>query len=160
MNDTQITAGTGLVMLGCPQIPIQTSAALYIVHRLRKAGITTTVAGTKAARSLLEVADPERAYLDEVIDLDTCIGMVAERERDFDLCFVFVHNDAGIAYSASMAAMSEGRVYAVIFGGSAEEILAQMDEIPCEKIMAKGSHNPLPMKRKLDGVLEWVVSNR
>ncbi|NYT06428.1 MAG: DUF1890 domain-containing protein [Methanomicrobiales archaeon] len=159
MNEKSLR-GTALVMLGCPQVPIQTSAALYLVHGLRKAGIPVTIAGTPSARALLEVADPERVYLDEVVDLDACIGFIAEGERDFSMSFVFVHNDAGVAYVASLAAMSKGRVHAVVFGGSTEEIVAQLQQVPCEIITARGSHNPLPMKKKLDGVLQWVVSNR
>jgi hypothetical protein len=156
MKEKITDAKTALVMLGCPQVPIQTSAAIYLVNELKKKGLETTVAGTKAALSLIKVADPDRHYLDEQIDLDRCIEVIAENERDFDLCFIFVHNNAGIAYTATMAAISQARLYAILFGGEAETLATEM-EVTCEKIVAKGSHNPLPLKRKLDGVLEWVA---
>jgi hypothetical protein len=156
MADTITHAETALVMLGCPQVPIQTSAAVYLVNELNKKGIATAVAGTKAALALLNVADPDRHYLGEEIDLDRCIEVIAENERDFDLCFVFVHNDSGIAYTATMAAISRAKVFAILFGSDAE-VLGEEMETTCEKVVAKGSHNPLPLKRKLDGVLKWVA---
>jgi len=147
---------TALIVLGCPQVPIQTSAALYLLSRLADMGVATTVAGTKAARSLIEVADPGRHYLQEIIDLDMCIQRMAEKEFDTDLCFTFVHNDAGVAYTATMAVISGAELFAVIFGGEAEERAAELEETACRRITAKGSHNPLPMKRRLDEVLDGL----
>jgi hypothetical protein len=157
MEETTIPAENALIMLGCPQVPIQTSAALYLARGLKKKGVAATVAGTQAARALLEVADPDRHYLGEMIDLDRCIEVVAGKERDFDLCFVFVHNDAGIAYTATMAAISRARLFAVLFGGETGALAGEMAEVECRTIVAKGSHNPLPLKRKLDEVLAWVA---
>lgn len=149
-----------LIMLGCPQIPIQTSAAIYLAYILEKNGIHATIAGTKAARALLEVADPENVYMNELLDLEHCIELVAEKKRDFDHSFVFVHNEAGVAYSATMAALSQGTVFSIIFGESTENLQSELEEISCETIVAPGSHNPLPLKRKLDEVMKWVASNQ
>ena len=158
-KEPERTVGSALVMLGCPEVPIQTSAALYLVNALGNNDIATAVAGTKAARALLEVADPQRVYLTEVLDLDHCIAAIAEGERTFDLCFVFVHNDAGVAYSATMAALLHGKVYAIIFGDEPEELGEELGD-SCEKIIAPGRHNPLPLKRKIDKVMEWAASKR
>lgn len=149
---------TGLLLLGCPQVPIQTSAALYLSWGLGRAGVTPTVAGTKAARALVEVADPENTYYSRTVDLDEIIARIAEGEEDFDYIFVFIHNDSGAAYAATLAEISNGKVWAIIFGDSAEELAGSIAP-GIEVIAVKGSHNPLPIRRKIDGVVEWVASN-
>ena len=68
-NDTR----HALVLLGCPQVPVQTSMALYLVHNLAQRGIRPVIAGTPAARKLMEVADPGRHYLEEMTDIDAAI---------------------------------------------------------------------------------------
>ena len=45
--------GTALLVLGCPQVPVQTSIALYLINRLKKAGFVPVVAGNKSANTLL-----------------------------------------------------------------------------------------------------------
>jgi hypothetical protein len=41
-----------LLMMGCPEVPIQTSIALYLSHKLTNLGLDVTVAGTDAATKL------------------------------------------------------------------------------------------------------------
>ena len=88
---------TALLRLGCPLVPFQTCLAPYLVLLLRQQGIRSVVAGTPAARWLLEVADPGRHYLDEVVGLDGVIDEITGKVRDFDLCFVIITNDSGVA---------------------------------------------------------------
>ncbi len=160
MTETGGTGATALIMLGCPQVPVQTSVALYLVHALRKQGITPIIAGTMAARKLMEVADPERHYVDDLADLDGVIDDVAGKQRDFDYCFVFVHNDSGVAYAGTMAYISRARLYALLFGEHAEELAGEI-EFPCEVVAAKATHNPMPLKRKIDEVvMQWAASKR
>ena len=121
---------TALIVLGCPQVPVQTSIALYLMQRLKKAGITPVVAGNRAANTLLVVADTERHYLGEVMDLDRAVALIADRKRDFELCFVFIHNDAGISYAATMGAISKAALYTVIYGEHYDSIAASID-FPC-----------------------------
>ena len=147
---------TALLVLGCPQVPVQTSIALYLINRLKKAGITPVAAGNKAANTLLVVSDPDRHYLGEVMDLDRAIGLITDGKRTFDFCFVFIHNDAGISYAATMAAISKSVVYAVIYGENCSEIASAID-FPCRKIAAKAVHNPLPLKKMLDEVAPWAA---
>lgn len=156
---TENNEKTALILLGCPQVPVQTSMALYLVHGLKEQGIRPVIAGTQAARKLMEVADPDRHYVSEMADLDAAIDEITGKERDFDLCFVFIHNDSGIAYAGTMAYISKARVYALLFGEHAEE-LAEEIEFPCEVVAAKAVHNPMPLKRKLDKVMQWAVSKR
>ncbi len=150
---------TALILLGCPQVPVQTSVALYLVHGLSRQGIRPVIAGTMAARRLMEVADPDRHYLGEMTDLDAAIDEITGKVRDFDLCFVFIHNDSGIAYAGTMAYISGARLYALIFGEHAEDLAGEI-EFPCEVIKAKATHNPMPLLRRLDEVMQWAASTR
>jgi hypothetical protein len=159
MTRQQGAAGKSAVLvLGCPQVPVQTGIALYLISQLRKKGIRATIAGNRAARLLIEVSDPERHYISEVMDLDRYISELAEQKRDFDYHFVFVHNDAGVSYGATVQALTGSPVIAVIYGEHFQEVAGEI-EFPCEKVMAKAVHNPMPLKNKLDEVLPWVVSN-
>jgi hypothetical protein len=140
-----------LLMMGCPEVPIQTSIVLYLMNRLNREGFDTTAAGNDAAIKLLKVADPEDHYLKRTMDIDQCIEDIIERRNDFDICFAFMHNDAGVTYAATMASISTARLYAVIFGKNAEA-LSETIEFPCEKIVAKAVHNPIPLKSMIDRV--------
>jgi hypothetical protein len=133
--------------------------ALYLVHNLAQRGIRPVIAGTPAARKLMEVADPGRHYLEEMTDIDAAIDEITEKRRDFDLCFVFIHNDSGVAYAGTMAYISKARVYALIFGEHAEDLAGEI-EFPCEVVAAKATHNPMPLKRRLDEVMQWAVLRR
>jgi len=153
---TENDSRDALILLGCPQVPVQTSMALYLVHNLAQRGIRPVIAGTPAARKLMEVADPGRHYLEEMTDIDAAIDEITEKRRDFDLCFVFIHNDSGVAYAGTMAYISKARVYALIFGEHAEDLAGEI-EFPCEVVAAKATHNPMPLKRRLDEVMQWAV---
>jgi len=147
---------TALLVLGCPQVPVQTSIALYLINRLKKAGITPVVAGNKAANTLLVVADQDRHYLGEVIDLDRAIGLITDKKREFDLCFVFIHNDAGVSYAATLGAISQAKLYGLVYGEHFEEQAKKID-FSCTVIAAKAVHNPLPLKKALDEVAPWAA---
>ncbi|MGP8256537.1 MAG: DUF1890 domain-containing protein [Methanoregula sp.] len=147
---------TALLVLGCPQVPVQTSIALYLISRLKSSGITPIIAGNKAANTLLFVADPDRHYLGEVTDLDRVVAQIVEKKRDFDQCFVFIHNDAGISYAATMAAISKARLFVLIYGEHQEDLVSQIT-FPCTKIAAKAVHNPLPLKKAIDEVAPWAA---
>jgi hypothetical protein len=144
-----------LLVLGCPEVPVQTSIALYLMGVLRKRGIHPVVAGTKAARSLLDVADVDRHYVGELIDLDQCIGEIAEKRRTADFCFVFIHKDSGISYAATMASLLGGEIYALVFGDHAPE-LAEQITFPIHLVTARATHNPGPLKNRIDTLVgEW-----
>ncbi|MDD1673004.1 MAG: DUF1890 domain-containing protein [Methanomicrobiales archaeon] len=144
-----------LLVLGCPEVPVQTSIALYLMHILRKKGIRPIVAGTKAARTLLDIADIDRHYLGDLVDLDQCIGEIAEKRMDADLCFVFIHKDSGISYAATMSSLLQGKVYALVFGDKAQE-LSQQITFSVGVITARVTHNPTPLKNKIDALAgEW-----
>jgi hypothetical protein len=147
---------TALLVLGCPQVPVQTSIALYLMNRLKKAGITPVVAGNKAANTLLVVADPDRHYLGEVMDLDRAVAQISDKKRDFDTCYVFIHNDAGVSYAATMGAISKAKLFTIVYGEHYEDQVKKI-EFPCTTIAAKAVHNPLPLKKAIDEVKPWAA---
>lgn len=149
---------TAVLVLGCPQVPVQTGVALYLLHALRKEGVVPVVAGNRAARMLVEVSDPERHYVGETVDLDRFIDDLAGKVRAYGLYFIFIHNDSGVSYAATVQSITGSTVVALIYGEHFEEI-AESIEFPCEKIAAKAVHNPMPLRKKIDEVLPWVVSN-
>ncbi len=148
---------TALLALGCPEFPVQTSTAIYLAYQLQKHGITPVFAGNKSALLLVKVADPERHYCNgKMMNLDMTIGALSTRNIDFDFCFVFVHSDSGIAYLASIHALSKGKMVAVVFGKCAEELTEQCKNI-CEHVLAAPViHNPLPLKELIDEVSTWL----
>jgi hypothetical protein len=146
-----------LLMMGCPEVPVQMSIVLYLSHKLTKAGLDVTVAGTDAANKLLKVSDFDGYYVKNSVDLDQCIVDIIEKRTDFDICFAFMHSDAGMAFAATMSAISKAKLYAVVFGRNAEA-LAETIEFNCEKIVAKAVHNPNPLKNKIDKIIAGLVS--
>jgi hypothetical protein len=155
MNDGPFKA---LLLLGCPQVPVQTGSALYLASKLRKLNVIPVITGNRAARTNVEVSDPDRHYIGEVIDIDRCISELAEKKREFRYCFAFIHNDAGVSYAATVHALSSAAMIVIIFGEHYEEI-SHMIEFPAERIVVNAVHNPMPLKAKFDEVLPWVVSN-
>jgi hypothetical protein len=151
---------TALVMLGCPQLAMQTSGALFLLNELKEKRFDTMVAGTTAARAHLEVADPRGHYLEMSMDIDECIAALAEGEQDYDVSFIFIHNDAAVAYAATVASISEGVTVALIFGENAEALASGLEGVGCERRIIRGGHNPLPMKRTIKEVVEWVASRK
>ncbi len=147
-----------LLLMGCPELPVQTAAALYIANRLNREGFEVTTAGNKAAVGLLLNSDPEKHYIRKVMDLDRCIAALAEKKMDFDLCFVFIHSDSGISYLATIKSLSKAKTVAVIFGKEIEPLIeASGDSII---IAAKAVHNPTPLRVQIDGVKSWAALTR
>ena len=147
---------SALLVLGCPQVPVQTTAVLYIASRLKKAGIIPVIAGTPSARMLIKYADFEGHYINELRDLDMTIDAIIEKGEYYPLCFVFIHNDAGISYAATMDSIMQSEIHPVIFGSSAEELSEQIT-FDCEKIVAVAAHNPKPLIKKIDEMMKWDV---
>ena len=143
---------SALLVMGCPEVPVQMSMVIYLAHKLRKAGYDVTVAGTDAAVKLLKAADPESYYVQKTADVDEMIGEIVEKKIDFDICFAFMHSDAGMTYGATFSAISRAKMYALVFGKNAEALGESID-YPTEKIVAKATHNPNPLKNKIDKVI-------
>jgi len=145
-----------LLMMGCPEIPIQTSIALYLSHKLTNLGFDVTVAGTDAATKLLKVSDSDGYYAKKLVSLDKTLEDIIEKKTDFDICFAFMHSDAGMTYATTMSAISQAKMYSIIFGRNAEA-LAETIEFDCEKLVVMDVHNPVRLKNKVDKVMEEIV---
>lgn len=158
MGDQNRTA-TALIVLGCPQLPVQTSIALWLSHELRLRGVEVTICGTPSARKLVAVADPDSHYRGTMEDLDACIGRLADGEADYDCSVIFVHNDGGLSYAATIASITDGLVVPVIYGDHAA---ALADSLPfdCRPAVAPATHNPGPLKRAIREVFPWDALNR
>lgn len=146
--------GEALIILGCPEVPVQQALALYSADKLNTAGFDLTIAGNGAVLNLLRVSDPKKMYIRQMVELERCIEELSSETRNPDLCIVFVHNDAGVAYASSIRYLFKGRLVVLVFGKDAEERAAELT-IPCEMIVDVAVHNPGKLKRKLDEVMGW-----
>ncbi len=146
-----------LLLMGCPEVPVQMSLVLYLSGVLRDKGVEVFIAGNPAALNLAAVADHKRFYIGTLVEIDRMIADIVEGRRSFDICFAFAHNDAGITYAATVRSLlPEARIFVVLFGRNAEELEGSV-EFESDKIVEKAVHNPLPLKRKIDEVLAWAV---
>ena len=157
MNDKRKKA---LLLLGCPEVPVQTSLAIYISDLLEKSGVRVTIAGNNAALGLVLTADPAGYYINDTADLDATIGGLSEKRVDADICYVLIHNDAGVSYLATAAALISGEAVGIIFGNDAQTLAQQCDDAGLENIWARAVHNPKPIISKVNMEVErWAASN-
>jgi threonyl-tRNA synthetase len=156
LNEKNVPA-SALLVLGCPEVPVQQALALYISHNLRKRGTTVHVTGNPAVLNLLKVSDPEKRYLTETSILEKCIKELVEKKRGSELCIAFAHSDAGITYAATMRhLLPASRLVVIIFGKDPEPLAALID-FPCEKIVEKAVHNPMQLRKKINEVFGWAA---
>lgn len=147
-----------LLVLGCPEVPVQMAIALHVAHQLKQEGAEVVVTGNPSVLNLLKVSDPQRHYIGSTMVLERCIGEVAEKKRSTDLCVVFAHNDAAISYAATMRhLLPDCRLVVIIFGRTPDELAAQVS-FPCEMVVDKAVHNPMQLKQKVSGVFGWAAS--
>ncbi|MGZ4905041.1 MAG: DUF1890 family protein [Halobacteriota archaeon] len=147
-----------LLLLGCPEVPVQTGLALYLGSTLKDQGFTVIAAGTPSAVSLMRTADPKKAYIDAYIDIDRCIDQMAEGTFDVDIAFGFIHKDSGMQYLGTIAALSPSTPVAIVFGRDAEALSGEVSESieGAHVVWAKAVHNPLPLKKKIDKIGPWA----
>ncbi|MDD1667212.1 MAG: DUF1890 domain-containing protein [Methanomicrobiales archaeon] len=148
---------TALLLLGCPEVPVQMGLALYIAGRLEKSGVRVTMAGNPSVIQLARVSDPDQHYVKKVMNLEKAMADLIEGRVHPDITVSFAHNDAGISYAATVRHVSSSRLYLIIFGREAEE-LAELAEFDCEKIVERAVHNPGQLKKKIDGAFGWAAS--
>jgi hypothetical protein len=127
-----------LLLLGCPEVPVQTGLALYIGNALKAQGFEVICAGTPSAVNLMKVADPKKAYIESYVNIDKC---------------------SGVQYLGTVAALSKGTPIAIVFGREAEllskEVTESVDGV--QVIWETAVHNPLPLKKKLDKIGKWAA---
>ena len=157
MTENQTNPKNAILVLGCPEVPVQMAIALYMAHNLQKRGTGVLATGNPSVLNLLKVSDPEKHYLPQMMVLEKCIEEIVEKKRICELCVVFAHNDAGIQYAATMRfLMPETRLVLIIFGRT-PEVLAETATFPCEKVVDKAVHNPMALKNKINGVFGWAA---
>jgi hypothetical protein len=148
---------TALLLLGCPEVPVQMGIALYLAGRLEKSGFRVTMAGNPSVIQLARVSDPDQHYVKRVMNLEKAMADLIEKRVRPDIIVSFAHNDAGISYAATVRYVSTSRLVLIIFGREAEE-LAGLAEFDCEKIVERAVHNPGQLKKKIDGAFGWAAS--
>jgi len=148
---------TALLLLGCPEVPVQMGIALYLASRLEKNGISVGVAGNPSVIQLIRVSDPDQHYIKKVMNLERAMADLIERRAHPGLIVSFAHNDAGISYAATVRHVSTSPLYLIIFGKEAEA-LASLAEFECEKIVERAVHNPVQLKKKIDEAFGWAAS--
>jgi threonyl-tRNA synthetase len=147
-----------LLVLGCPEVPVQMAIALHISNNLRKGGTEVLAIGNPSVLSLLKVSDPEKYYIPDMIVLEKGIEEIVGKKKSFDLCIVFAHNDAAISYAATMRyLLPEARLVVILFGREPEKLLESIN-FECEKIVEKSVHNPMQLKKKVNEVFGWAAS--
>lgn len=147
-------AREALIVLGCPEVPVQQALALYAADRLNDDGYTLTIAGNPAVLNLLRISDPKRMYIRELVELERCIDELSREVRQADLVLAFIHNDAGISFASTIRFLFPGSLIVLVFGREAEALAGEL-EISCELIMDPAVHNPGKLRRKLDLVMGW-----
>lgn len=154
----EIEEKKALIVLGCPEVPVQNSLAVFTAYQLRKNGYSCLIAGNPAVMKLLMTSDPEKHYISKMTTLEKAVEDITDKGEKYDLCLAFAHSDAGISYAATMRyLLPEARFITIVFGRSAEEI-AKLIEYEGETIVEVAVHNPMPLKKKMSEVLGWAVS--
>jgi hypothetical protein len=157
MTDGGVPENQVLLVMGCPEVPVQGAVATYLGYQFRKQGMRVVVAGNPSVIQLTKVSDPAGHYLNEFVILDKAVEELVEKTRSAATCIVFAHNDAGISYAASMRhLLPDSRLVVIIFGRNAEE-LEGLVTFPCEKVVEKAVHNPGILKKKLNEVFGWAA---
>jgi hypothetical protein len=147
-----------LIVLGCPEVPVQNSLAIYAAYQLKKTGYDVSIAGNPAVMKLLMTADPERHYIPAMKTLEKQVEDITAGDNRYDLCLSFAHSDAGISYAATMRyLLPQSRFVTIVFGREAEEI-ADLIEYEGEKIVEVAVHNPMLLKKKMNEVFNWAAS--
>lgn len=145
-----------LLVMGCPQVPVQTPAVLYIAYKLKEEGYKPVIAGTPAAGMIIKYSDPDLYYIGQLKNIDSEVAKIADDGENYDLCFVFIHNDSGVAYAATMNEILECEVIPVVFGKEFDNLVKVID-FSSRIISAEAVHNPKPLINEINRVMKWAV---
>lgn len=155
---TDLEQKKALIVLGCPEVPVQNSLAIYTAYQLQRNGYNVLIAGNPAVMKLLMTSDPERHYISAMTTLEKAVDDITTSDGNYELCLAFAHSDAGISYAATMRyLLPKARFVSIVFGREAEEI-AKLIEYEGEQIVEVAVHNPMQLKKKMNEVFHWAVS--
>ncbi len=145
-----------LILLGCPESPSQTPMAVYATYKLKKMGYEVTTASTPSAMKLLEVGDPEELYIQNKVDIDSCIEKLDK--GTFDLLVGFIHKDAAVSYFVTFYSILDTKSIAIVFEKDADKLAEFVDTVSestdAEIVSARAYHNPTPLRVKFDKTLQ------
>ncbi|HJJ88842.1 MAG TPA: DUF1890 family protein [Methanocorpusculum sp.] len=146
-----------LLLLGCPQIPVQSPLVLYVANLVRDLNKIPVVAANPSAKQLVMVSDPKKYYVAEYRDLDQTIGNLANDKVKYHLIISFIHNDAGLTYTTTVASLAQNAlIITIIFGENAYEIDEKI-AFSTKKVVEPATHNPRHLLEKIDNVMEWAA---
>lgn len=145
-----------LILLGCPESPSQTPLAVYVTYKLKKMGYDVTTASTPSAMKLLEVGDPEGYYIENKVDIDSCIDKIDKGA--FDLLIGFIHRDAAVSYFVTFNSILDITSIAIIFEKDVEK-LEKFQNMVSEStdatiVSARAFHNPTPLRVRFDKAVQ------
>ncbi len=145
-----------LILLGCPESPSQTPMAIYVTYKLKKMGYEVTTASTPSAMKLLEVGDPEGLYIENKIDIDSCLDKLDKGA--FDLLVGFIHKDAAVSYFVTFYSILDTTAIAIIFEKDADQLFefesAVSETTNARIVSARAYHNPTPLRVKFDKMIK------
>jgi hypothetical protein len=154
---TETEQKKALIILGCPEVPVQNSLAVFTAYQLKKNGYTPLIAGNPAVMKLLMTSDPEKHYISTMTTLEKAVENITDKGEKYDLCLAFAHSDAGISYAATMRyLLPAARFVTIVFGRDAEKI-GGLIEYEGETIVEVAVHNPMPIRKKMSEVLGWAA---
>lgn len=149
--------GEVLILLGCPQIPVQSAVTIYVADLIRDLGHTPVVAANPSATQLIKASDPKGHYVNSYKNVDKLISDLADRVVSYPLIISLIHNDAGLTYTATAAALAPSSLMiTILYGEHAYEIAGEI-EFPAETVVAPVTHNTRPLLGKIDEVLSWAA---
>lgn len=147
-----------LIILGCPEVPVQNALAIYTAYQLKTCGYSFLIAGNPAVMKLLMTSDPLRHYVGKMITLEKAVEDITSGDDGYDLCIAFAHSDAGISYAATMKyLLPSARFITIVFGREADSI-SKLIEYEGEQIVEIAVHNPMQLRKKMSEVLGWDAS--
>ncbi|MDD1729645.1 MAG: DUF1890 domain-containing protein [Methanospirillum sp.] len=156
MTDTD--TNKALIVLGCPEVPVQNAIAIYTAYQLKNHGYSFLIAGNPAVMKLLMTSDPEKHYIGKMTTLEKAVEEITSGDATYDLCIAFAHSDAGISYAATMKyLLPSARFITIVFGREAENI-SKLIEYEGEQIVEVAVHNPMQLRKKMNEVLGWDAS--
>ena len=145
-----------LILLGCPESPSQTPLALYTSYALKNAGYEVTIASTPSASKLLEVSDPEQFYVNNRVDIESCLENL--EEKIYDLLVGFVHKDAAVSYFVTFYHILNTKSLAIVFEKDADLLEKFVNDVQentdADIISARAYHNPTPLRVKIDRAIK------
>lgn len=155
---TDIEDKKALIVLGCPEVPVQNALAVYTAYQLKTSGYSLLIAGNPAVMKLLMTSDPQRHYIGKMTTLEKAVEEITSGNDKYDLCIAFAHSDAGISYAATMKyLLPSARFITIVFGREAESI-SHLIEYDGEQIVEIAVHNPMQLRKKMSEVLGWDAS--